>query len=739
MLQYTRPWSLAHTPVIPNPRREGRRLPITTGLDEFQAIMDSPSPWPYVDSGFVLWEGPSPIDGAPIVAIVTGVADKSGNVKTGAMLQTWILRQDLSPQEAVDTGADVSICGACVHRGFELSEPRRVRRRVITPAEAALGYGIAGGPPARREIAEATMAGRTCYVAVSQAPMSVWKAYHRGVYPRMSVNELPLLGHGRLVRLGTYGDPAMVPLDAWRALVLDSVGWTGYTHQWCEPGAQPYRELLMASVDDEGQMRQAQGMGWRTFRVLRGDQQLVAGLEITCPASREAGFTKTCDACRACQGVLSGKKPWRERPGVPSVAIRIHPHWQVLYWPRGKKGRRVRAHRVSDKPTELDPAKRPSEVVLADYVAQAEVSELARDLKRAERSSDPAAEVAAFRHKYPGYLQSYLDHAAQVLAGRGQANPPPSPARLRAWLEAKRAELDDAVYFGYPPEEVARIEHELRDLQRHLAQAEGAFEEGVRGGYRQTIEEERRAEHRRRLRRNPLLAIVGNPYVDPLAFEARERYREDLEAGHLGAAEYWRGQAGAFFTGGKAPKRVAGPGVDGRVKSPRKRTRKKTSKKASKKNASKKRKQGSKVIANRVAPKSRKKPREKKKRVSLSEARRRFEGYEEALDAYKEFHGEDPDHVNVFMIDDGRDEVTVEPVHAALHRTLETNYVVPWKSNKRGTLWLHEHKEGAGLKGLQKGARMPRPEDLPLEVYDPRTKTTRKIGGRFQIRDWWFD
>ncbi len=48
--------------------------------------------------------------------------------------------------------------------------------------------------------------------------------------------------------------------------------------------------------------------------------------------------------------------------------------------------------------------------------------------------------------------------------------------------------------------------------------------------------------------------IVGkknNPMINvhPLAIEARKRYRDDLKAGHTAATEYWRGQAGAFFTG----------------------------------------------------------------------------------------------------------------------------------------------------------------------------------------------
>jgi len=56
----------------------------------------------------------------------------------------------------------------------------------------------------------------------------------------------------------------------------------------------------------------------------------------------------------------------------------------------------------------------------------------------------------------------------------------------------------------------------------------------------------------------PELARMTNPKnkkkIHPLAIEARSRYRDDKKAGHSAAAEYWRGQAGAFFTGN--PKRV---------------------------------------------------------------------------------------------------------------------------------------------------------------------------------------
>ena len=46
--------------------------------------------------GLVLYEGPSEIDGKPIVCIATL---DSRNRKTGNMVQTWILRQDVSPFE----------------------------------------------------------------------------------------------------------------------------------------------------------------------------------------------------------------------------------------------------------------------------------------------------------------------------------------------------------------------------------------------------------------------------------------------------------------------------------------------------------------------------------------------------------------------------------------------------------------------------------------------------------------
>ena len=68
-------------------------------------------------NGAVIFRGPSRINGAEIVVIVTGLERASDNVKTGDMLQTWILLEDTAPHVAVKQGLDVGICGGCPHRG----------------------------------------------------------------------------------------------------------------------------------------------------------------------------------------------------------------------------------------------------------------------------------------------------------------------------------------------------------------------------------------------------------------------------------------------------------------------------------------------------------------------------------------------------------------------------------------------------------------------------------------------
>ncbi len=60
--------------------------------------------------GYVLYEGPSAINGENIAAILTL---GSTNKKTGNMAQLWILAKDTAPHIAQKTGADSAICGDC--------------------------------------------------------------------------------------------------------------------------------------------------------------------------------------------------------------------------------------------------------------------------------------------------------------------------------------------------------------------------------------------------------------------------------------------------------------------------------------------------------------------------------------------------------------------------------------------------------------------------------------------------
>ena len=213
----------------------------------------------------ILYEGPSAIDGSPIVCIAVYRTGKGVNGKTGAMAQTYIIRADMAPLDAIRAGADVSICGDCVHRGDGVT------------------YGS-----------------RSCYVNVGQGPTAVFGAYARGRYARLETAEsVSAYGQGRMIRLGSYGDPAAVPASIWTALTRDAIGSTGYTHQWRASDA--LRGLCMASADTEQDHRDAIAAGWRTFRVRSAAAPVLAG-EFPCPASAEAGRTKTCVDCGACKG-----------------------------------------------------------------------------------------------------------------------------------------------------------------------------------------------------------------------------------------------------------------------------------------------------------------------------------------------------------------------------------------------------------------------------------------------------
>ena len=220
-------------------------------------------------TGYVVYEGKSMINGDDIVGILT--TKKSDNEKTGDMPQLWILPKNVNPNEATKTGEDSSVCGECPHR-----------------------HHLGGG----------------CYVTVFQAPLSIWKAYQRGNYPKTNGWKNEVIG--RRVRLGAYGDPFAIPQDILNSITDASlIGNTSYTHQWKEDSS--LKEISMASVDSLEEKQQAIENGWRTFRVMEENpsgEYLLDDDEIICP-----NVTKAIN-CADC-GLCSGNKIQAKNIAIP--------------------------------------------------------------------------------------------------------------------------------------------------------------------------------------------------------------------------------------------------------------------------------------------------------------------------------------------------------------------------------------------------------------------------------------
>ena len=232
----------------------------------------------------IIYRGPSLIDGQPIVVVAT-VSSK--NIKTGNMVQTYILVDGMKPTDASKSGADFSICGNCPHRGIATNDPDRKQ------AEK-----------------------RTCYVLLGQGPMIVWKALEKGIYPIASGHDtIAAIGFGRMVRLGTYGDPAAVPSYVWESLLSGAIGHTAYTHQSGHATAEKRPDIYMTSADSTTDAFAAWSRGERTFRIVGSLSDIIHGKEILCPASKEAGTRTTCNSCKLCAGASIAAK---------SIAIVAH-------------------------------------------------------------------------------------------------------------------------------------------------------------------------------------------------------------------------------------------------------------------------------------------------------------------------------------------------------------------------------------------------------------------------------
>ena len=173
-------------------------------------------------NGWTFYRGPSVIDSSPILGIVSSVVTPSENIATGPMVQTYIIREDVSPTVAIRSGKDYSVCGDC-----------KLRNRV-------------------------------CYVLPWHGPGVIWREYHKGNYPLLNKpgEVLTLLAAQRHLRIGSYGDPAAIPIESWwRLMTYFPRGHTGYTHQWKHPWGHSFRGILQASCDTPEDYVLAKTMG----------------------------------------------------------------------------------------------------------------------------------------------------------------------------------------------------------------------------------------------------------------------------------------------------------------------------------------------------------------------------------------------------------------------------------------------------------------------------------------------
>lgn len=223
-------------------------------------------------AGVILYEGPSKLDGQPIAVIANRITTASNNDKTGAMVQSFIVRSDVNPVEALRSGDDASVCGDCKRR------PLNAKAQGLKP----------------------------CYVKVFQSVLSTWKALQRGRYARPIVDYdpriLPDLFSGKAFRMGSYGDPTAAPFQVWERATRKAAMVNGYVHQWHRPEFDKFKALAMASADSEAEALQAWGAGWRSFRVRSKDEARLSN-EAPCPASKEAGAKVSCTDCKACGGL----------------------------------------------------------------------------------------------------------------------------------------------------------------------------------------------------------------------------------------------------------------------------------------------------------------------------------------------------------------------------------------------------------------------------------------------------
>lgn len=216
-------------------------------------------------------------ESSDLVCIATVASD---NIKTGPMIQLWIMARNVHPVESRRTGHDATLqCQGCPH---------------------ASNQG--------------------CYVS-PLALMAIYRTYKSNGYTHLHMGspEWAAFFDGASVRFGAYGNPSMIPLEMVSDIVDRCYSHTGYMHDWHLMPidlAKAYGRFFMASTEPSN-VAYAQNLGLRTFTVVpEAPEDKRLGIE--CLADK-AGIQ--CIDCGLCDG--NSRSASRSLP-LPSVWIKAH-------------------------------------------------------------------------------------------------------------------------------------------------------------------------------------------------------------------------------------------------------------------------------------------------------------------------------------------------------------------------------------------------------------------------------
>lgn len=208
----------------------------------------------------ILWEGKG-FNNKKAACICVGIDKPSKNVKTGEMIQAYLLGTDKGPLK--QKGKPHPVCNRCplIENG--------------------------------------------CYVNQGQAVAGIYKKYKRGGYSKIIDFDI---FKGKKIRWGSFGEGLLVGLTLLKKVNKIVDGWTAYTHNWHYKKYQPFKKYMMASVESLKDAQKAWDAGWRTFRIVQSVEDKTAN-EIICPATpyykEKTGKTIQCIDCMLCSGTNS--------------------------------------------------------------------------------------------------------------------------------------------------------------------------------------------------------------------------------------------------------------------------------------------------------------------------------------------------------------------------------------------------------------------------------------------------